>query len=91
MTAHTHPLNRSATYLSKSDKISPQCRPFSQSIPKVLILWVEFRELSHLTRDLSQAEKKINVVIQAEQMHKMVEVVILSKKKQLSFRQLLSL
>ena len=28
----------------------------------VLIFCVEFRELSHLTRDLSQAEKKINVV-----------------------------
>ena len=27
-----------------------------------LIFCVEFRELSHLTRDLSQAEKKINVV-----------------------------
>ena len=47
----------------------------------VLIFCVEFRELSHLTRDLSQAEKKINVL----QMHKMrsislkmVEVVILS-------------
>ena len=29
---------------------------------KVLILCVEFRELSHLTTDLSQAEKKINAV-----------------------------
>ena len=29
---------------------------------QVLIFCVEFRELSHLTRDLSQAEKKINVV-----------------------------
>ena len=29
---------------------------------KVLIFCVEFRELSHLTRDLSQAEKKITVV-----------------------------
>ena len=28
----------------------------------VLIFCVEFRELSHLTRDLSQAEKKITVV-----------------------------
>ena len=28
----------------------------------VLLLCVEFRELSHLTSDLSQAEKKINVV-----------------------------
>ena len=28
---------------------------------KVLIFCVEFRELSHLTRDLSQAEKKITV------------------------------
>ena len=31
-------------------------------ITKVLIFCVEFRELSHLTCDLSQAEKKINVV-----------------------------
>ena len=30
--------------------------------PMVLIFCVEFRELSHLTRDLSQTEKKINVV-----------------------------
>ena len=29
---------------------------------KVLIFCVEFLELSHFTRDLSQAEKKINVV-----------------------------
>ena len=29
---------------------------------KVLIFFVEFPELSHLTRDFSQAEKKINVV-----------------------------
>ena len=29
---------------------------------KVLIFCVEYRELSHLTHDLSQAEKKINVV-----------------------------
>ena len=29
---------------------------------KVLIFCVEFRELSHLTRDLSQAEKKITVL-----------------------------
>ena len=29
---------------------------------KVLIFCVEFRELSHLTHDLSQAEKKITVV-----------------------------
>ena len=29
---------------------------------KVLIFCVEFWELSHLTRDLSQGEKKINVV-----------------------------
>ena len=28
----------------------------------VLIFCVEFRELSHLTRDLSQAEKKIDFV-----------------------------
>ena len=49
---------------------------------EVLIFYVEFLELSHLTRDLSQAEKKVN----AEEMHqmtsislKMVEVVILSK------------
>ena len=49
----------------------------------VLIFCVGFRELPHLTRDLSQAEKKI--LLQAEQMHKMtsislkmVKVVILS-------------
>ena len=49
---------------------------------RVLIFCVEFRELSHLTRDFSQAEKKIK----AEQNHKMtstslkmVEVVILSE------------
>ena len=29
---------------------------------QVLILCVEFRELSHVTHDLSQAEKAINVV-----------------------------
>ena len=29
---------------------------------RVLIFCVEFRDLSHLTRDLSQVEKKINVV-----------------------------
>ena len=51
----------------------------------VLIFCVEFWELSHLTRDLSQAEK-IFFLLQAEQMHKMtsislkmVEVVILSE------------
>ena len=32
----------------------------------VLILYVEFRELSHLTRGLSQAKKKINVVTNAQ-------------------------
>ena len=54
--------------------------------PTILIFCVEFRKLSHLTRDLSQAEKKITVVIQAEQIHKMtaislkmVEVVILGE------------
>ena len=52
---------------------------------KVLIFCVEFRDMSHLTRDLSQAEKKINVS-QAGKPHKMtsislkiVEVVILSE------------
>ena len=30
--------------------------------PTILIFCVEFREFSHLTSDLSQAEKKINVV-----------------------------
>ena len=51
----------------------------------VLIFCVEFWELSHLTHDLSQAEKKMNVV-KAEQVHKMtsislkmVKVVILSE------------
>ena len=29
---------------------------------KILIFCVEFQELSHLTRDLSKAEKKINVI-----------------------------
>ena len=38
-----------------------------RKLQRVLIFCVEFRELSHLTRDLSQAEKKMNV-----------EVVILS-------------
>ena len=33
-----------------------------QDITKVLIFCVEFRELSNLTRDLSQVEKKITVV-----------------------------
>ena len=54
---------------------------------KVLIFLVEFRELSLLIRDLSQAEKKINVVTQVEQMYKMtsislkmVPVVILSSE-----------
>jgi hypothetical protein len=49
----------------------------------VLIFCVQFRELSHFTRDLSQTEKKINP-LQGEQMHKMssislkmVEVVVL--------------
>ena len=32
------------------------------SVSKVLIFCVEFWELSHLTRDLSQTEKKIIVV-----------------------------
>jgi hypothetical protein len=48
---------------------------------EVLIFCVEFRELSHLTRDLSQAE----MLSEAEQMlkmtfisHKMVKVAILS-------------
>ena len=39
------------------------CKPEEICIDtKVLIFWVEFQELSHLTLDLSQAEKKINVV-----------------------------
>ena len=38
----------------------------------VLIFCVGFRELPHLTRDLSQAEKKI--LLQAEQMHKMTSI-----------------
>ena len=37
----------------------------------VLMFCVEFRELSHLTRDLSQAEEKI----QSEQMYKMISTV----------------
>ena len=50
-----------------------------------LIFCVEFQQLSHLTHDLSQTEKNINVV-KADQMHKMtyislkmVKVVILSE------------
>ena len=35
---------------------------YKQNEVKVLIFWVEFWELSQLTRDLSQAESKINVV-----------------------------
>ena len=42
---------------------------------KVLIFCVEFRELSHLTRDLYQAEKKIDISISL----KMVKVVILGE------------
>ena len=38
----------------------------------VLIFCVGFRELPRLTRDLSQAEKKI--LLQAEQMHKMTSI-----------------
>ena len=52
--------------------------------PKVLIFCVEFRELSHLACDLSQAKKKM--LLHLQQMHKMtsislktVEVVILSE------------
>ena len=51
----------------------------------VLTFCVEFQELSHLTCDLSQAEKEKKMLLKAEQMHKMtsislkmVEVVILS-------------
>ena len=46
----------------------------------VLLFCAEFRELSHLTCDLSQAEKKINVVTSKANTQndiKMVEVVIL--------------
>ena len=42
-------------------------------LSKVLIFCVEFWELSHLKRDLSQAEKKINL-LKAEQMHKMTSI-----------------
>ena len=38
----------------------------------VLIFCVEFQELSHLTRDLSEDEKKM--LLQARQMHKMTSV-----------------
>ena len=38
------------------------CRTQLYLTAMVLTFCVEFRELSHLTRDLSQAEKKINVV-----------------------------
>ena len=40
---------------------------------KVLIFCVEFRELSHLPRDLSQAEKKITAA-KAEQISKMTTI-----------------
>ena len=42
--------------LSKMEEL-----PFVLFITMVLIFCVEFQELSHLTRDLSQAEKKITV------------------------------
>ena len=35
-----------------------------RNITGILIFCVEFQELSHLTRDLSQAEKKMNVIEQ---------------------------
>ena len=52
---------------------------FQQS--KVLIFCVEFRELSRLTRDLSQAEKELENICKANAHNtsisvKMVEVVI---------------
>ena len=40
---------------------------------KVLYFCIGLWELSHLTRDLSQAEKK-KMLLQAEQMHKMTSV-----------------
>jgi hypothetical protein len=44
---------------SKKPKIFAYCFAL---VSKVLVFCVEFRELSHLTHDLPQAEKKINVV-----------------------------
>ena len=44
---------------------------------KVLIFCVEFRELSHLTRDLSQAEKKITVVTSHEQLTILSEIDVI--------------
>ena len=37
-------------------------RTFYSKEPRSSFFYVEYRELSHLTRDLSQAKKKINVV-----------------------------
>ena len=51
--------------------------------PKVLIFYVEFQEFSHLTRDSSKAEKKINAgtYIQAKQIHKMTTISLKRIKK----------
>ena len=52
-----------APNINKERELADWCgRAIQQQTPKVLIFVVEFRELSHLTRDLSLAEKKINVV-----------------------------
>ena len=52
-----------STYLQYlSRKMNEKVECVDIKVPRVLILCLEFRELSHLTRNLSQAEKKINVV-----------------------------
>ena len=47
---------------TRSDKVDKYENCYKQNEVKVLIFWVEFWELSQLTRDLSQAESKINFV-----------------------------
>ena len=70
--------NSSTTNLAISSSKMPELVPIAENLDEidrvrctmckkmmlfqVLIFCVEFRELSHLTRDLSQAEKKITVV-----------------------------
>ena len=61
--------SRLSLYLTINHWVISQFKLLQVSIPKnvkrftrVLNLCVEFQELSHLTRDLSEAEKKINVV-----------------------------
>ena len=53
------------TFIKKGGKKCLRVQAVHQTrlLLQVLIFCVEFRELSHLTRDLCQAEKKITVVI----------------------------